>query len=64
MPGESYYGKGYGRFANLPQDVTHVEFPAAREGMNIDLDDTARGIDANKEYNARMMKQYMSEEKY
>lgn len=64
MPGREYYGKGYGEFSNLPESVVHTEFPKNMEGLNVELDDTARGIDSMIDHNSKMIRNNISDEKY
>lgn len=64
MPGREYYGKGFGNVANMPQDVVYRDFPEANEGLNIALDDTAKGIDSAIEHNTKYLRSHISDEKY
>lgn len=64
MPGREYYGKGYGDVANMPKDVVYRDFPEADEGLNVDLDDTAGGIDSSIEKTTKYLKSHLSDEKY
>ena len=64
MPSSSYYGRGYNNVANMPKEVVYRDFPECDEGLNIALDDTARGIDAAIEYNTKHLRGNIADEKY
>lgn len=64
MPSSKYYGRGHENFANLPQKEMITRFPEAEEGLNVHLDDTARGIDAAIEFNTKYMRSHLADEKY
>lgn len=64
MPDASYYGKGYGEFANMPQEKVITEFPRSQEALNVHLDDTARGIDGAKEATSKYLNSHLPVGKY
>ncbi|MGD2065723.1 MAG: hypothetical protein PVI43_00955 [Candidatus Bathyarchaeota archaeon] len=64
MPSKSYYGKGYDQVANMPQDVVYREFPYCNEALNVELNDTAAGIDDMKEANSKYLRSHLPDGKY
>lgn len=65
MPeGKSYYGIGYNEFANMPQEKICTEFPRSQEALNVNLDDTAKGIDGAKEATSKYLNSHLPKGKY
>lgn len=57
----SYYGKGHGKFANLPTEVSMKEYPKCYGPQNVSsLNDTISGIDKETKQMASKRSKYVS----
>jgi hypothetical protein len=56
------WGKDKTSFSNLPQEITHVEYPKESQYSD-ELDDTMTGIDAVQEHGKGKVRKHMSNQK-
>lgn len=63
--GKSYYGKGYGEFANLPKEPDYEQYPKARKYLDTEhYPDTIREIDTDNDFNYGKVASHMSDSMY
>lgn len=63
--GRSYYGKGYGEFANLPKEPDYEQYPKARKYLDTEhYPDTIKEIDTDNDFNYGQVARHMSDSMY
>lgn len=63
--GAGYYGKGHGKFANMPEDVEMRSYPDPYESLDNDAyADTVEEIDENQRYNNKKVRSQRSDSMY
>lgn len=63
--GAGYYGKGHGKFANMPEGVEMKSYPNPYESLDNDgYADTIEEIDADQKFNNKQVRARRSKSMY